>query len=299
MLCKNPYSDGGGHLFPCGQCLPCRINKRRMWTHRIMLESLLHSHSSFVTLTYSDDVVPVVGDNKYPTLRPKDLQDWLKRFRKAIEPGKVRYYGVGEYGDRTHRPHYHLALFGFQTCLHGRSRYRYRKSCCVQCDTVRETWGLGQVDLGDLTVDSAQYIAGYVTKKMTAKDDSRLNGRAPEFARMSLRPGIGADFMHEVASSVLEFNLDQSQGDVPSSLRHGSRNMPLGRYLRRRLRKLVGRDESAPQSTLDEVAEELRPLREAAFNASASFKESVVEASAGKVAQIEAKYRLFKKGESL
>lgn len=134
---------------------------------------------------------------------------------------------------------------------------------------------------------------------MTSSDDPRLNGRHPEFCRMSLRPGIGADFMHEVASSVLEFDLDKLQGDVPSSLRHGSRIMPLGRYLRRRLRKLVGKDESAPQSTLDEVAEELRPLRETAFNASASFKDTVVEASKGKVAQIEARHRLFKKGSNL
>lgn len=158
---------------------------------------------------------------------------------------------------------------------------------------------MGDVDLGEVNTESAQYVAQYTTKKMTAKEDSRLLGRHPEFARMSLKPGIGADFMPDVASSLLEFNLVEKQGDVPSSLRHGSRIMPLGRYLRRQLRKQVGMDEKAPQSTLDQAKERLQPLREVAFETSQSFKKVVVEAADEKVRQMENRNRIFKKRGSI
>lgn len=91
---------------------------------------------------------------------------------------------------------------------------------------------------------------------MTRSDDARLADRHPEFARMSLRPGIGASYMHDLASVVMEFDLADTEGDVPSSLRHGKRLMPLGRYLRRKLRTYVGMEEKAPQHVLDKIKEE-------------------------------------------
>lgn len=184
----------------------------------MMLESLVHAHSSFVTLTYDDASLPEAG-----SLEPRDLQLWLKRFRQAYAI-PVRYFACGEYGDISWRPHYHLALFG-----HNRE----------EVDVVRETWGRGHVVVGDLTLHSAQYIAGYVTKKMTGKDDVRLNGLYPEFARMSLKPGIGALAIPDVAAALQNKNgWDEISrlSDVPSALRHGQRVMPLGRYMRIRLR---------------------------------------------------------------
>lgn len=199
MLCKNPYQQGV-RSYPCGQCMPCRIRKRREWAHRIMLEASQHEHSCFVTLSYNERAKPADG-----SVNPKEFQDWMKRLRRRIEPLQVRYFGVGEYGDKTERPHYHVALFGYQGCLFGQSRYNTtRLDCCPQCDLIRDSWGRGFVYLGDLNVNSAEYVAGYTTKKMTRADDLRLNGRHPEFARMSLRPGIGADAMHEVASTLLK-----------------------------------------------------------------------------------------------
>lgn len=155
------------------------------------------------------------------------------------------------------------------------------------------------MDLGTVETASAQYVCGYVTKKMTKADDPRLDGRFPEFARMSLKPGIGADAMHEVASTLLQFDLETGMDDVPSSLRHGSRTLPLGNYLTRRLRKLVGKDEAAPQSTLDKVEEELRPMREAAFENSRPFKEEVVKANDQKVLNQETRRKIYKPRESL
>lgn len=262
-----------------------------------MLEAMQYPHNSFVTLTYDDEHLPEGN-----TLVPKHFQDWLKRFRKSLAPHPIRYYGVGEYGDQSERPHFHVAVFNYETCRFGRTDKRYpARDCCESCMRVHNSWGNGRILQGTLEFSSAQYIAGYVTKKMTAKDDPRLNGRHPEFARMSLRPGIGADALHEVASSLMEFSLEVSQADVPSGLRHGGRIFPLGRYMRRRLRKLVGLDEAAPQATLDQIAEELSELYETAGGntpyapAKATiFKNLIIDAGDQAVKNMEARSKIWK-----
>lgn len=277
-----------------------------------MLEAAQHAENAFVTLTYSENELVTAsgrsvssGENGFASLQPDHLQNFFKRFRKAIEPLRIRYYAVGEYGDETWRPHYHAALFSYPTCRRGRTlrlpgsgRPRWDK-CCVQCSLVGRSWTHGDVDLGTLETSSAQYLAGYVTKKMTHAEDFRLDGRLPEFSRMSLRPGIGHGAMHDVASQLMKFNLENTQADVPSALRHGSRLMPLGRYLRRNLRKMVGKDEKTPDVVSQALAEEMRPLRESAFNASQSFKQAVLDSSKGEIDRVLAKHKLYKRKGSL
>lgn len=233
MLCRNPYVKGI-EPYGCGQCMPCRINRRRIWSHRIMLESMLHKDSVFVTLTYSQENVPEGG-----TLVKKDLQDWLKRFRKAIAPVQIRYYAVGEYGERTERPHYHIILFGVGVLAES---------------LILETWKKGLIHVGSVTLQSASYVTGYVTKKMTKDTDDRLDGRAPEFAIMSLKPGIGYGAVPDIAkvlnsehgSKVIARDLD-----VPNGLKHGGKSMPLGRYMRSKLREECGFETTGGQSVAE------------------------------------------------
>lgn len=106
---------------------------------------------------------------------------------------------------------------------------------------------------------SAQYIAGYCTKKMTHRSDIRLGGRHPEFTRMSLRPGIGASAMWNVASTVLQYR--EKDIDVPLALMYGKKEFPLGRYLRRKLREYVGRDVNTPAASLSQIEERLSVVR--------------------------------------
>lgn len=320
MLCKNPYPRGV-HLFPCGQCMPCRFNRRRTWAHRIMLEAALYSDNAFVTLTYAEENLKfrnwdgsmmtasevgssVDGMPLAPSLIPMDLTLWLKRLRAAWADRTrrtLRYYAVGEYGDQTQRPHYHIGLFNFPSCMYGGTRVTRSGKCCEICDLVRDTWSLGKIHIGTLTIDSSQYLAGYVTKKMTKEDDSRLHGRYPEFARMSRRPGIGAGFMHEVASGLLSQNID-AMVDVPFALRHGGRSLPLGRYLRNKLRELVGREAKTPQAVLDAMAEELRELYEASGDDEKghdpeAFKSAALAKFRQKVLQFETKSKIFNRGK--
>lgn len=268
----------------------------------------MYTENSFVTLTYTDEKLPAISGSSQiclslpGTLVPKHSQDWLKRLRKAVEPSKVRFYLVGEYGDDTQRPHYHAAVFNFRSCLRGSTKRMYGtfgpsdwRNCCDVCRLVGDTWKHGDVYLGTLGVESAQYLAGYVVKKMTSKDDERLYGRHPEFARMSLRPGIGSDYMFEVASTILDHDLMSSQGDVPSTLRVGSRHFPIGRFLRRKLRTYVGSSPEAPQSSVLDHHVRMRVMQETAFALGLSPKEYSKIQAEKKIS----KYNISKKRRTL
>lgn len=174
---------------------------------------------------------------------------------------------------------------------------------------VGEAWKHGDVDLGTLEAHSAQYVAGYVTKKLTGRDDERLDGRFPEFARMSLRPGIGHGVLQHVAGVLVGHGLDESALDVPSVLRHGKKLMPLGRYLRRKLRVMIGRDEACPQEVIDELQAEMRDLRErvsrdlshptmAKFKKEA-IKNAIIDANMGLKWQVEAREGLRKRRNAI
>lgn len=284
----------------CGQCLPCRINKRRLWTFRIFLETQMHDDSSFVTLTYDQGHLPQDG-----TVDPRETRDWIKRIREAVRPRKIRYFLVGEYGDRTQRPHYHVALFGYRSCVRGRTEHRLAR-CCQQCDLVRETWKRGGIDVGSVNMESAGYIGGYVTKKMTKKTDDRLNGRHPEFARMSLKPGIGAEAMDkvkEVCQNAINKGMLDRDGDVPYSLNLGRGAFPLGRYLRRKLREKMGRSPDPPPGEKERFGLEMRFLLEEIL-AEKGWQDTSISGiwkkeNEGKVRSLEAKFKIHNNGGSL
>lgn len=258
----------------------------------MLLESFKHAESSFITLTYDPEHLPDGG-----SLVPKHMQDWLKRVRKTFYPRRLRYFGVGEYGDETFRPHYHVALFGVSALsiagVDGRS------------DPLRRLWGMGHVYAGELNWHSAQYIGGYVAKKMTKGDDPRLRGRYPEFARMSLRPGIGAFAMVDVAHALFSSSADVvgAAGDVPSVLQHGMKKFPLGRYLRRRLRLELGfASADPPKDSLKGYALEMRRVFETAISSPEGPTEGLKylqQVNEQKIRNMVARYKIHNKRGAL
>lgn len=182
--------DKHGILYrvPCGQCINCRMNKARQWSIRIMHEAKKYRQSAFVTLTYDDDHCPKDG-----SLNKKHLQDFFKRFRFNHKK-QVRYFACGEYGDRSFRPHYHVAFFNV-----GFSDFKNLKSSKGGFMARSNEWPFGFVHVGDLTIDSANYVAGYVLKKQTGKNSQIYEdlGVEPPFCVMSRRPGIGFDYVEE------------------------------------------------------------------------------------------------------
>lgn len=179
---------------PCGKCIGCRLEKSRQWAMRCMHEASLHADNCFLTLTYDDVHLPADG-----SLVKRDLQLFLKRLRYRYADKRIRYYGCGEYGEQLSRPHYHLCVFGFvfSDC------YLFKRGAhaLYVSDALTDLWGKGHCTVGDLTFDSAAYVARYCTKKVNGPlADDHYKGRQPEFSVMSLRPGIGADWYRKFKS---------------------------------------------------------------------------------------------------
>lgn len=197
----------------CGQCWACRLNYAKGWAVRCIHE--LEDHellAEFVTLTYNDANLPADGslDLRHWQLFAKKLRNRLqhppyrddsydsaKRPRligPAYPPRKFRFYMAGEYGEDG-RPHFHVILFGIR--FHDRRYYKTSKNGdkLYTSATLEALWNKGFTPTGDVTFQSAAYVAGYVTDKLTGKRASEYGERKPPFATMSRRPGIGAKWI--------------------------------------------------------------------------------------------------------
>ena len=188
-------SDGLSYdVVPCGRCLACRIERSKAWAIRLMLETLCYSNNCFVTLTYDEEHVPLVPPARFGqlpfTLCKKDCQDFLKRLRKDLDCDgrKIKYYLVGEYGDHTFRPHYHVIFFGL-----GKQDEQL----------IVDNWRLGIVDVGDVTLASCNYVAGYVQKKLYGDVSADVYGnRLPPYSVMS--KGLGKSYFMENCDKLLK-----------------------------------------------------------------------------------------------
>lgn len=201
---------------PCGQCINCRLARAREWSVRIMHEAHMHDSNEFVTLTYDDDHLP-----KHNNLNYVDVQLFFKRLRRKYGNG-IKHFTCGEYGERFQRPHYHSAIFNIS--LPDKKPYKKQNGFQTYTSAVlNDLWGHGFCVIGDLTFESANYIARYVTKKIVGVDAKNhysfcdIESReelsfTPEFARMSNRPAIGFSFFDNYLSDIYPCDYVISRG---------------------------------------------------------------------------------------
>lgn len=196
----------------CGHCIGCRIKRQREWTVRIMCESKMHRDSMFLLLSYDNEHKP--RDNG---LCYRDVQLFLKRTRQELD-FPIRYFVCGEYGEKTLRPHYHMCLFGWRPDDAHRVSGVYSKHDIYSSPTLQRLWGKGKTDFGAITPQSAAYTASYVLKKWNGPDtegryervteDGEIRVVEREFARMSLKPGIGAEWFKKYHPEVMDSGWD-------------------------------------------------------------------------------------------
>ncbi len=201
MLCKKPIRTAQGYYVPCGQCMSCRVTRLNEIVTRSYLEYRGNGNEgTFFTLTYAPEHLPEGG-----TLVKKDFQKFMKRFRKYIQLKHIRYMGVGEYGSKTQRPHYHGIIYGLPHSYVERF--------------IKKAWKLGFVMSRPLSgvgamkdaMNSINYTASYTLKKMTHKDHEDLNGREPEFWLASRKPAFGYTGLHEIAEQLIKMRLYPSR----------------------------------------------------------------------------------------
>lgn len=190
---------------PCGKCIGCFADQARDWATRCYHEWKLHETSSFLTLTYEDQ--NLVYGSHGPTLFKTHVVKFLKRLRHHIPP--VRYFLCGEYGSKTHRPHYHLLLFGHDFITDDPTTTRRKSSIntlmfespILTCD-----WGLGSALIGDVSLQSIQYVTKYLLKQADASSRLRRAPQSPEhpeFRLMSRNPGLGTGWYDRFSDSDL------------------------------------------------------------------------------------------------
>lgn len=167
---------------PCGQCMACRIAKRREWTIRMVHEmDTCHGVGTFLTLTYAEDP---------GNLNKTHAQEFIRQLREYFPDRKVKYYMCGEYGEVYFRPHYHFILFGISNSdLLPYKIGRHKKS-----KVVDKLWKYGFNEISNAEWESIQYVAAYVEKKLKGEKGTEEYGfRLPPFSLMS--KGIGLEWL--------------------------------------------------------------------------------------------------------
>lgn len=200
---------------PCGRCTDCRLDYSRMWATRCMHEAQLHRQNCFITLTYDNEHIP--ADT---SIRKEELRLFWKRWRKQLKKS-VRYFACGEYGEQSGRPHYHAIIFGYDFADKLPYSQNQDGTYLYMSEQLQKLWGKGFTTVGEVTFQSAAYVARYAMKKRKGKPDTvdpktgktnaeyyqRIDKETgeviniqPEFCVMSLKPGIGADWLKQYKS---------------------------------------------------------------------------------------------------
>jgi hypothetical protein len=205
----------------CGQCIGCRLEKSKQWAVRCMNEAQMHTQNCFITLTYDDTHLP--SDQ---SLHHRDFQLFFKRLRRKFPTHKIRYYMAGEYGENYGRPHFHACIFGWKpTDL--KIWKKTGDSNLYRSEILESLWvdnngnSIGYSSVGDVTFESAAYVARYILQKQNSDNINPNTGKpynavydytnpitgeitkkTPEYNKMSLKPGIGATWIEKYMSDV-------------------------------------------------------------------------------------------------
>lgn len=215
MPCFHPLHGfrkrGGGFTFdyhlsntipmqiPCGQCIGCRVERKKEWALRLTHEAKLHDENCFITLTYREESLPAGN-----TLVKRHAQLFVKRLRKHLHPKKIRQFVIGEYGDQTGRAHYHAIIFGYFPRDAKVFSRETNANTQYTSSALESLWPHGYVLVSDCNAFACSYVAGYAVKKINGrmKDEHYMRvlpsgemiQAQPEFSLPSNRPGIGAGF---------------------------------------------------------------------------------------------------------
>ena len=284
MQCISPYIKYDKDLanrkevnasrgFRCGRCAPCRKHRSSGWIFRLLQEQKVSKTAAFLTLTYDDELLSYTQDGE-ATLDYEDHRKFFKRLRRNIEREygynpRLKYYGCGEYGGDTQRPHFHYIVFNIP------EEYLIpiwdNEKKITWYPHIYKAWKNGHVDVGSANSNSMAYVTGYLSKSIHSSPDDKLqDGRHPEKPLMS--KGLGKSFLTEQMISYLQAH---PQHHVES---YGKQAYPMSRYYKE---KLYAHDEryqvqlrNAAKELMDTWQEKYYHIKEDDLNAWVARKDA-------------------------
>lgn len=192
---------------PCGRCRGCRLRRSEEWAIRCHCEASLYKENCFLTLTYDEKHLPDNG-----SINVRAFQLFMKKLRRENPKVQIRFFHCGEYGDKGGRPHYHAVLFNFdfgdKTESGNSNGHKLYSS-----KTLDRIWGNGMSNIGDVTFQSAAYVARYIMKKITGPESvehyetihsrtGEIIQRNKEYTTMSRGHGIGQKWLYKFHADV-------------------------------------------------------------------------------------------------
>lgn len=255
---------------PCGRCIGCKLDKSRDWAtrciHEAQIQDQLCYYNSFITLTFDDEhnKITLVKD-MFPKFI-KRLRKWHSKFRynplkgewyerpKDCKPHPIRYFQCGEYGETCRecdkpvklcqcdvfkpgpgRPHHHACIFGWNWPDKVLTEVSENGMCYYESEQLAKLWTFGRHIIGELTWESAAYVARYCCKKITGeaaekhyqkldRESGEILQLVPEFVTMSRRPGIGQQWFEKYGGTV----------HTNDSITHEGRSLKVPKYYDRK-----------------------------------------------------------------
>lgn len=235
--CFNPRTirlpDGSPQVVRCGKCLDCLSHRQGGWLVRLRQE-MNDGAAYFVTLTYSDDCIPIyhcLNGDEFPCVSKADIRHFLldlrKRFQQGffidrslvpfggsehrfeLPPAKFKYYLTSELGPLRSRPHYHALFFHLP-----------EDPWLVEC-LFKTVWRKGFVMVEPAMTEAAgAYVSKYLVNDSLVPHDPR----GPRmFAWMS--KGLGKSYLD---TALVDWHRAHPEGR--SYHPHGSKREILPRY---------------------------------------------------------------------
>lgn len=199
---------------PCGQCVECKKSYVKGWVFRIMNEYKSKNTRSayFLTLTYDDESLfnpdnNLISADGEMQLNYKHHQLYMKKLRKSYEKtsNRIKYFTVGEYGDKSDRPHFHSIIFN------------------ADQQNILDSWPYGSVHFGKVSESSVGYTLKYAFKRIgrVHKSDWKEVSQSRPRERALISQGIGLDYLSENIKKYYKNDLKKNitkEGGVVQSL---------------------------------------------------------------------------------
>ena len=162
--CLNGIVLKNGTVVPCGKCELCRSKFRNDWSIRVQIQCKFEYRMPLMLgFDYRPADVPISESGKMVLCRPH-ISAFIKEYKRKyhLDNDKFHYYGCGEYGSRedcTHRPHYHLIVFGDDELYD----LFYRDEQLAR-ERLQVLWKYGRVWIGQAQWSGIHYVTKYVLK---------------------------------------------------------------------------------------------------------------------------------------